>query len=253
MTALNPFGLTGQSGASGINDSGQIVGTATVNGNQHAFIYCNGTTTDLGLGTGNSINASGQVAGTDYSSGDSIASIFSNGTVTHLGTLPGTPARSIAFAINASGQVAGTSYNSDNSVAQGFIYSNGAMTSVGAIRGYNQSWAYGIDDLGQVVGTTARPSSVSWPGDDGIYYHAFISTNGQMTDLNSQIDPSSGWKLVEANAINNAGQIVGYGYSSGVQEAFLLTPTPEPSTFALLGIGAIGLFGYAWRRRRCRG
>jgi len=33
-------------------------------------------------------------------------------------------------------------------------------------------------------------------------------------------------------------------------EVTQLTPVPEPSTFVLLGLGAISLLGYAWRRRR---
>ena len=41
-----------------------------------------------------------------------------------------------------------------------------------------------------------------------------------MVDLNSLIDPSSGWVLSEANGINDLGQIVGGG-SLG---AFILTP-----------------------------
>ena len=71
-----------------------------------------------------------------------------------------------------------------------------------------------------------------------------------MQDLNNLIAPTSGWTLEEANGINDLGQIVGGGYnSSGQWHAFLLTPIPEPSTFVLLAAGAVGLLGFAWRRR----
>ncbi|HEY3701676.1 MAG TPA: hypothetical protein VGL32_05420, partial [Acidimicrobiales bacterium] len=46
-----------------------------------------------------------------------------------------------------------------------------------------------------------------------------------MTDLNSLIPAGSGWVLDQARAINDAGQIVGWGTINGHEHAFLLTPT----------------------------
>ena len=38
--------------------------------------------------------------------------------------------------------------------------------------------------------------------------------------------------------------------SSGQTHAFLLTPTPEPSTLALLAVGFATFLVYSWRRKR---
>ena len=42
---------------------------------------------------------------------------------------------------------------------------------------------------------------------------------------------------------------VTYAGTAG-QVTYTFTPVPEPSTFALLGAGAIGLLGWGWRKRK---
>jgi PEP-CTERM motif len=65
-----------------------------------------------------------------------------------------------------------------------------------------------------------------------------------MVDLNALIDPTSGWSLEFGTAINDRGQITGWGVLGGQEHAFLLTTVPEPSTFVLAGLGAIGVLRY---------
>ena len=52
-----------------------------------------------------------------------------------------------------------------------------------------------------------------------------------MVDLNTLIDPLSGWVLSDAADINDAGQITGQGLIGGQYHAYLLTPVQIPGDF----------------------
>ena len=73
-----------------------------------------------------------------------------------------------------------------------------------------------------------------------------------MLDWNNLIPSDSGWLLIDAMTINDAGQIVGIGRHDGGGNLFLLTPTsvvPEPTTLAFFSLAAAG---YVLRRRIIR-
>ena len=77
-------------------------------------------------------------------------------------------------------------------------------------------------------------------------YRAFLWDGRSMLDLNDLIAPGSGWTLEQGLAIDDAGQITGFGTIGDENHPFLLTPVtvaevPEPGTLALMGTGAIGL------------
>jgi probable HAF family extracellular repeat protein len=196
---------------------------------------------DLGIPQGcgsscaNAINASGQVVGYGATpSGVYRGFLYSNGQITFLNN-----SSSVAYDINDLGQVVGTAGG------HAFLYSGGTMTDLGVLPGASNSRAAGINSSGQIVGA----SLVSGVGD-----RAFLYSNGTMSRLNDLIGPNPKWNIFAANDINDKGWIVGSGVAAnGEQHAILLTPVPEPSTLALLGIGIIclpSLFGFARRRRK---
>ena len=233
-----------------INNNDIVAGTSyTSSFSGHSFVYdglgikdMNSLTTPPSNGTvelvlANAINNLGQITGSTGPTGN--AYLWKNGTVTNLGTLP-SGHYSNGFGINDLGQVVGKGYTS-NWVEHAFFY-DGTMHDLGNLPGYLSSGAYDINNLGQIVGV----SSVD-------YYnkHAFLYENGKMYDLNSLIDHSSGLTLLQAQAINDSGQIVGYAVDANNQEhAFLLTSVPEPSSIFALFSGIAGLGGLALRQRK---
>jgi probable HAF family extracellular repeat protein len=154
-----------------------------------------------------------------------------------LGTLGGD--FSEGNAISNNGLVAGDSTIALNGSTHAFLY-DGALHDLGTLGG-TLSIGLAINAGGHVTGfaTTA----------DG-HSHAFLYEAGAMTDLNSLIDSTSGWTLNSAEAINNAGWIVGSGTIGLQTHAFLLTPVPEPTSSALAACGLAFLL--AVRRRIIR-
>ena len=133
-----------------------------------------------------------------------------------LGTLGGL--WSEGYAINDLGQVTGTAYTENDSATHAFLWAGGRMKDLGVLFKFPgaTSWGMGINLHGNVVGFSDCLCQVR--------YHAFVYRNGRMLDLNNLIPPGSGWALTQANGINDAGEIVGYGMIAGQQHAFLLTP-----------------------------
>ncbi|HZK80771.1 MAG TPA: hypothetical protein VFC46_06875 [Humisphaera sp.] len=203
-----------------INDSDTIVGGSFIRGDKlvHAFEWTPiSGMKDIGtLGGGFSlayaITAAGKVAGYSTNSHGQNHAFLYDGKIHDLGTLSGAT-RSVAYAINATGQIAGSATVKNNEHA--VLYSGGKFSDLGTLGGIS-SWAYGINRSATIVGvSTIKGSSTT---------HAFEYRAGKMYDLNSLIDPASGWTLLAASAVNDAGQIVGVGMIRGHVHGFLLNP-----------------------------
>lgn len=214
LYSISDLGALGgnDSAAYSLNDYGQVVGMSKTNsGTWHSFIYSNGVMTDIDM-VGNfnpfqsvarSINNLGQVVGTTtIPFAGEQAFLYSQGTMVLLGALNG--GRSNAFDINEAGKVVGDSltyrvYLGPESY-HAATFNSGPIQDLGTST-YGQSnahsSAYGINNLGQIVGSVS----------DGNYTHAFLYQNNVM----SEFAVGS-----EAVSINDQGQIVVVGGSQSI-------------------------------------
>lgn len=219
-----------KSWAYGMNDHAQVVGGSASVGDTRPFVSdSTNVMQDLGLlpgttqGIAGDINNSGEVVGNCTG----IPFLWNDARgLQVLETLAGSD--SITIAINDRGQIAGNSYT-----AEGFIHAClwdefQRVHDLGTLAGRDTSSALGINSYGDVVG-----SSMEWPQSG---QHAFLWTDGAMHDLNNFLPPDSGWELLVAKDINDAGEIVGWGSVDldgddifDEIHAFLFTPVAEPN------------------------
>ena len=224
-----PGGYTSK--ASGLNDLGQVVGWSIQSGGPtHAFLYDSTGIVDLGTLGGTAsyaydINNAGQIVGDSWTNTSRLsdtAYVYSNGMMYALGKLGDLPAI-WAQAINESGQIAGYAGNVDTggpTVEHGYLLTGGTFIDLGnASEQLTNVIPTGMNNLGQIVGSVT--------GSEGIV-NPFLYSGGVLRDLNTLIDPSAGWTLTRASAINNNGQIAATGKNTALQQrALLLSPRPN--------------------------
>ena len=161
----------------------------------------------------NGINNNGDVVGFDAAINGAF--LYKSGAVSSLGVASG-----VGVAINSGGYIAVRSWGPD---LHSYLYTPGHLAwwiprltdlgTLGGTGGLNNTGhavALGMNDGRTIVGeSTVSSTSQTW--------HAFSWSAGHMTDL-GVLSPG-GWST--ANAINNPGQIVGYGFGTdGLFRAF---------------------------------
>lgn len=243
--------------ARGLNESGRVVGDASLpDGSIHACLWQgNAVPRDLGtlgqgdFSTAHGINKTGQVVGAAnivpngknhaflfrdiISKGVSAGASSKNsaskvrtpqsyrGVMQDLGLLPG-GSSSNARAINDRGQIVGWAGDSEDET-HACLWENGKIRDLGTF-GSDPYAAWSINNFGQIVGTASTTHQ---------RMHACLWENGRSIDLNDLIPVGSGWLLQSAYTINERGQIVGIGQFEGAKHIFLLTPitnTPGQKT-----------------------
>ncbi len=231
--------------ANDVNNLGQVVGWSRKSDlpnprTWHGYLWENGMRTDLGTlqndwSIATRINDMGLVVGySELEEGSGLLYGFrwSNGAMTQLPVL-GTNTNNGANDVNAQGDAVGWS-GAVNDVRPVFYPASGGVLDLGSLGGTDSS-AFAMNDAGDAVGYSYTPGNQS--------RHAFVYKDGFLRDLNERIPADSGWELIAATGINDAGRIVGYGCkdstvvppsacrdangSDTFRRAFLLTPVPS--------------------------
>jgi probable HAF family extracellular repeat protein len=198
------------------------------------------------------------------------AFVWKDGVTTDLGTLPG-GANSFAYWVNNGGLIVGQSQNGSIDPLTGYpefdgvLWDNGQIINLGTLGG-NQSNANAINERGEVVGAALNTTSdlfansplCSGCGTFAQTYiftpaatqtHAFLWRAGEMQDLGTLGGPDS-----NAVVVNDRGQVAGESFINFIANASGV-PTMDPFLWEkgqMVDVGTLGgTFGFpSWLNNR---
>lgn len=307
--------------ATDINNNGLIVGASTTSsGFCRAFIWENNVLSDLGIpfrgsiGSAHALNESGSVVGeSGLLVGASRRPTLWNSLTGEIRDVGPPNSHGRAADINEAGQIIIQNFSSGN-FGQAFLWENENLTNLGMLSGSNGSLPTAINNLGQVVGEAvfvniggSITEQRGWIWESGVLTELVlpgitklhlidINDHGQIIGQGDVIGNASGqptiFLLINPDrtfmqlplrpvALNNQGQVVGFGFEvgpvlweNGISIPLGLFPgfdsvhpasindlgqvvgfvessaIPEPSTWLLMLTGLLGLAGYVYRQRR---
>lgn len=263
LTTALPPGEEWRGDTISINNLGQVVGRRG-----RVILWDSGTITTLGVSGFFSdafdINDVGQVVGFSQTplSERVHAVLWENGTMIELGIPVDSSSESEAQGINNSGQIVGFS----SLFQRPFLLDEGILIDLGTLPTGGQTFPYGINNLGQVVGNSGnsaflwhngRMTDLGIPRGGGFSIAVSINDFGRVVgfgttadsalgpepinrallwdapgvcrplNLNDLIDPTTGYTLLVARGINSRGEIAVQGLLRGTPRALLLAPTGE--------------------------